>query len=515
MDHWPVTISLPHGLTVSGVSTWGVQLASALATSGRRVRLVVHEVGGVASEDETLRVPAQAELEVIRAPSMERADAWRACLGVYRDLLPAILLPFTLVENYAIAAALSLVSPERLRVVGWLHSDNPYDYETLAYYEPIVHRFVGVSRRCRDELARRAIGRADAIERLPYGVHVPAAEARPRLADRPVRLVYAGRIEQGAKRVFDLLTLAEILDRRGVRFLLRLVGDGPQATEVRMRITALSGRFVHPANRIGLDASVPHELMPHIWSWGDLSLLVSGREGYSISMIESMASGCVPVVSRVESGVADIIDEGRNGLTFPVGDIEALADHIEALSTDADRVTRLGAEARSTVEAACGYPGYFEKALRIIDGAAAEPARPWPVDRPLRVNAPPVAGASAAPSDAAERASRLLQDIARRGEGPVAIYGAGSHTRALAVVWAKSPVEIVGVIDDDDTRLGDRLWGWPIFRSEMAHESRARSVVISSWMYESEIWERRRATLEAAGMRVWRLYGASTSNVPV
>ena len=515
MDHWPVTISLPHGLRVSGVSTWGVQLASALARSGRRARLVVHDVGGDVGEDETLRVAPQPGLEVIRAPNMEEADAWRDCLGVYRDLLPAILLPFTLVENYAIAAALSLVSPDRLRVVGWLHSDNPYDYETLAYYESLIHRFVGVSRRCRDELARRTIGRAGDIERLPYGVDVPAAVSRPPLADRPVRLVYAGRMEQGAKRVFDLLALAESLDRRGVRFELRLVGDGPQATELRTRIAALAGRFVDPANRVGLDAPVRHERMAGVWSWADLALLVSGREGFSISMIESMACGCVPVVSRVESGVADIIEEGRNGLTFAVGDVEALADHIEALSADSASVSRLGAAARCTIEATCGYAGYFEKALRVMDGAATEPARPWPVARALRMNATGTGAPATAPSDAAERAVRLLQRIAQQGEGPVAIYGAGNHTRALASVWAESPVEIVGVIDDDDTRLGDRLWGWPIFRSDTIHKSRARSVVISSWMYEPEIWQRRRAALEAGGMRVYRLYAASPANAEV
>lgn len=508
MDRWPVTISLPHGLTVSGVSTWGVQLASALARFGRKARLVVHAVRGVTGQDETLPVPAQTGLEVIWAPSMEDADTWRECLAIYRDLLPAVLLPFAQVENYALAAALALVSPDRLRIVGWLHSDNPYDYETLAYYEPIIHRFVGVSRRCRDALARRVEGRADAIEHLPYGVHIPAAPSRPPLVDRPLRLIYAGRLEQGAKRVFDLLALAEVLDRRGVRFELRLVGSGPQETEVRTRIEAVSRRFVHAGSRTWLDAPVRHDEMRGVWSWADVALTVSCREGFSISMIESMACGCAPVVSRVESGVADIIEEGRNGLTFPVGDIEALADHIEALSANSGRVARIGAAARCAIEATCDYEKYFASALRIIDGAAAAKLpRPWPIPQPLRMNAQGMAAASSTvPRDAAERATRTLQHIAQRGEGPVLIYGAGNHTRALAAVWADSPVEIIGVIDDDDTRLGDRLWGWPIYRSDTAHETRARSVVISSWMYESEIWERRRALLEEEGMRVHRMY---------
>ncbi len=515
MDPWPVTISLPHGLRVSGVSTWGTQLASALARSGLEVRLVVHDTGDVAREEETLRVPAQAGLNVIRAPGMENAGSWRECLGIYRDLLPTVLLPFTLVENYAIAAALALVSPDRLRIVGWLHSDNPYDYETLAYYEPIIHRFVAVSRRCRDELARRATGRTNAIERLPYGVHMPATVSRSRIADRPLQLVYAGRIEQGAKRIFDLLTLAKLLDRRGVQFALRLVGDGPQAAELRKRIDGLAGEFVDPVNRMWLDAPVRHDEMPRVWTWADLALLTSCREGFSISMIESMACGCVPVVSRVESGVADIIQDGHNGLTFPVGDIETMADHVQALNANADRVVRLGAEARTAIEATCGYAGYFERALSILDGAAAAPARPWPVDRSLRMNAPGAVGTSAVPSDAAERAAELLQHIAERNGGPVLIYGAGTHTYTLAAVWADSPVEIAGVIDDDDTRLGGHLWGWPIFRSDTAHESGARSVVISSWMYESEIWERRRPALEAAGLRVYRMYAPGRSSAEV
>ena len=45
----------------------------------------------------------------------------------------------------------------------------------------------------------------------------------------------------------------------------------------------------------------------------DASVLVSDYEGTSITMLESMGAGVVPVVTRVSSGVDEWIRDGENG----------------------------------------------------------------------------------------------------------------------------------------------------------------------------------------------------------
>lgn len=505
MSAWPVTIALPKGLTVGGVTTWAVNLARALAESGCDARLVAHASDeGYAQVDSSYVGPS---VRLIQAPPLTEPDGWRESLAIYRDLLPTIMLPNLLAESYAVAAALALVHSEKLRVVGWNHSDNPYDYAHLTCYEPIIQTFVAVSRRCHDELAQRMPHRLDAIEHAPYGVFVPDERPRPPLADRPIRLIYAGRMEQTGKRVLGFVDLAKILDRRGLQFELRLVGDGPQEGDLRRLCDMDNRELTIAGNRIWLEPPVPHDRMSEIWAWADASLLNSNREGFSVSMIESMACGCVPIVSRVESGVDDIIEERRTGLTFRTDDLEALADRIEWLARDEIEMREISRAARQAAERCSGYPRYFQRVSGILSDVAKSPARHWPVDRPLHASSTDSGGGMTVPADADERLRHLLRRIAQSGGGPIAIYGAGRHTRALASVWAEFSVEIVAVIDDDYGLHGSQLWGWPIVAPEAASDTGAATIVVSSWLHEDAILRRFGDYCESAGLNLLGIYG--------
>ncbi|MGD8453167.1 MAG: glycosyltransferase [Phycisphaerae bacterium] len=506
MQSWPITFSLPQGLTVNGVTTWVLRVAAALAERGHEVRLVVHAAQQGHRSFDAERLELGRNVRVIAAPDLYDAGTWDSCLRIYSDLLPTVLQPNVIAESFAVAAALAVARADELRVVGWSHIDDAYDFTCLSYYEPVIHRFGAVSRHCAAALAGRIPTRAADIEHVPNGVAVPEERPRRALADRALRLIYAGRMDQDQKRVFDLVALAVELDRRGLRFEMRLVGDGPQADELRERIAAAAGAFRDRRNVLRLERPVPLERMPGVWSWADVSVLASNREGFSLSMVESMACGCVPVVTRVDSGVGEVLVEGQNGLTFPVGDVPAAAECVLRLARDEDALRGMSAAARAAVQAYCPFDGFVTQVASVFERAVAAAPRPWSAARPLRMNAPDAGAGGTIPSDAAARLRGVLQAIAADGGGPVAIYGAGNHTRALAAVWADSPVEVVAVIDDEGVLRGRRLWGWPIVSPEEAARLGARAVVISSWMHEEEICQRRGPALSAAGLSVCRLY---------
>jgi glycosyltransferase involved in cell wall biosynthesis len=513
MTDWPITISLPQGLTVNGVTTWVLRVASRLADTGRDVRLVVHAAECGHAELPGVRAGLGTRVRIIPAPDLYDPMEWQACLRIYRDLLPTVLQPNVLAESYGLAAALAIVCPEQLRVVGWNHIDDAYDVTCLSYYEPAIHSFGTVSSHCATQLRQRIPTRAADIEYIPNGVPVPDEPRRPALAGRPLRLVYAGRMDQDQKRVFDLVSLAEELDRRGVRFELRLVGDGPQTAELQTRIARATPQLAGHGNDLRLELPVSLEAMTAVWSWADVSLLLSNREGFSLSMVESMACGCVPVVSRVQSGVGDVLVHERNGLTFPVGDVAAAASCVQWLAGHEAQRRAMSATARQSVRGRCNFERFIAGVAGVFDRAAGQPERPWPAGRPLRMNSADGAPSATIPSDAPDRLRRLLRHIAQAEGGPLAIYGAGNHTRALAAVWAAAPVEIVAVIDDEGILYGRRLWGWPILTPEQAAECGARSVVISSWMHEAEIWERHGRGLAAAGLHIYRLYSEAASEL--
>ncbi len=111
-------------------------------------------------------------------------------------------------------------------------------------------------------------------------------------------------------------------------------------------------------------------------------------------------------------------------------------------------------------------------------------------------------GSGSVPPDGAERMRAALAKLAGR---TVVIHGTGEHTRQLGHIFAASPAQIVAFTDDDRARHGQKLWNWPIVSPAEAAATGATDVVISSWMHEAAIWERR-DVYEFQSLRVWTIY---------
>lgn len=72
----------------------------------------------------------------------------------------------------------------------------------------------------------------------------------------------------------------------------------------------------------------------------DILLLPSIEEGFGLTCVEAMGSGCVPLVS---DACTDLCVDGQNALVHAVGDVDAITDHITMLDQDRDRLAELRA----------------------------------------------------------------------------------------------------------------------------------------------------------------------------
>lgn len=118
------------------------------------------------------------------------------------------------------------------------------------------------------------------------------------------RLVGAKAIDV-ALRAFEAAQLCETTSA----LHLVIFGDGPLSAELQsLSATLSSAGRIHWAG----STSEPWAVYPAF----DYFLLSSSQEGLPLSLLEAMASGCVPVATPV-GGVPDVVADGENGFLAP------------------------------------------------------------------------------------------------------------------------------------------------------------------------------------------------------
>jgi glycosyltransferase involved in cell wall biosynthesis len=250
----------------------------------------------------------------------------------------------------------------RLMVV---HNITPGTYAAAQAIRHHVHATVCVSQRCRDDLVKRHRFAAERTFVIPNAVSTaafPKGERPERPAGEGLRVLFLGRIEDASKGV---MWLPDILARLPVSATLTVAGNGPDLQRLKAAMPATPPRVIY-AGAVDADA-VPGLMAAH-----DVFLMPSRYEGLPMALVEAMAAGCVPVASALR-GVTDmIVEDGQDGLLFPVGNRARAADLVGRLDGDRPRLHGLSVAARGKVAATFAVErmaASYARVLRDIDAA--------------------------------------------------------------------------------------------------------------------------------------------------
>jgi glycosyltransferase involved in cell wall biosynthesis len=253
-----------------------------------------------------------------------------------------------------------------LRLIGVCHTDQEYYYSNIALLAPVLKSIIAVSPTCAQTLASRLPEHAHKIITLPaWAVELPQRCAPMRGSGEPLRMLYTGRILQFQKRVFDLVELCTRLRAAKVNATLTIVGDGPDREELEKKFVAAGSRSI-PVSFAGVRA--PWEMEELLLSHHAF-VQVSEFEGASVSLMEALAYGLVPLVTTTRSG-HDLLAHDVNALTAPVGDMKKLTALIAMVARDSARHTRLARAARSTAEEYLKTLSYAERFGSLVTSVA-------------------------------------------------------------------------------------------------------------------------------------------------
>jgi len=331
--------------TLNGVNAFNATLVRGLRARGHDVTLLL--TGSMWRDDKPLPIPDDLAVSHLALPSVATWPArWTALQRSLEAAAPCLYLPNHDIAHSGISPALS----SRVGILGIAHSDDPQHYDHARRLARWWNGVVGVS-----ETIVRALGamdevRATPVTHIPYGVAVSArsdvaSRARQRSAPgEPLRIVYAGRLEDRQKRVSDLIAIASALRARAVSFELTIAGDGPARGHL-----ATAVREARLDDVVRLVGTVPMDQMAELYRAHQVFLLPSAFEGLPLALLESMGQGCVPLVSDIASGVPELVRDGEIGYRVAVGDVDAFAERLALLSREADLCAKMSSRAWEAV----------------------------------------------------------------------------------------------------------------------------------------------------------------------
>jgi glycosyltransferase involved in cell wall biosynthesis len=157
----------------------------------------------------------------------------------------------------------------------------------------------------------------------------------------PAKLLAIGRFYP-EKRWDRLLQSLALVSRKGLKFELNLIGDGPLRTELELQ-----------ARRLEIDDKV-HFLgirydIPTMFKEATFLVHTADHEGCPNVVMEAMACGRA-VVSTDAGDVPYLVDDGKTGFVLRRGDDKELIERIMLLIGDHQLCLRMGSAGRAKAE---------------------------------------------------------------------------------------------------------------------------------------------------------------------
>jgi glycosyltransferase involved in cell wall biosynthesis len=201
------------------------------------------------------------------------------------------------------------------------------------------------------------------VQVITNGIDLVEFDARPRrplLGDPAcVTVGTVGRLTAQKNQRF-LLDVARLLVDRGVPFRMFLAGSGDLEEELRMRVDGLDlGDHVAFLGFVEDVASFLDAI--------DIFAFSSLWEGFSNVILEAGAAG-KPIVALDTSSISEGVIDGVSAFLVEAGDVEAFADRLERLVSDAALRRRMGRAARADVSERFSFARRIDELERFILG---------------------------------------------------------------------------------------------------------------------------------------------------
>ncbi|WDZ84083.1 glycosyltransferase family 4 protein [Micromonospora cathayae] len=257
----------------------------------------------------------------------------------------------TISEHLDLPLVTTIHATEAGRHQGWLPEEmNRTIHGVEHWLSNASTRVITCSGYMRDQVATLFDVSAGRVDVVPNGVDGRAWQARPRAvaaarnryaADGPL-VGFAGRLVY-EKGVQHLVRAVPYLRRRHPDLRVVIAGDGPYRHELQDEI-----RRLDLADTVRFTGFLTESQLPAVLGATDATVVPSLYEPFGMVALEAAAAGA-PLAVAATGGLAEIVEPGVTGVTFPHSDPDALAHAVDRLVGDEVFARRVARRARTMV----------------------------------------------------------------------------------------------------------------------------------------------------------------------
>ena len=392
-------------LVVGGLGRHVHALSTSLVAAGHEVTVVTRHAPGARLEEyvdgvRILRAPEDPPLFPLATPSLlawtmafnhslTRAALRAAETGEY-DVIHAhdwlvTHTAVTLKEHLNLPLVATIHATEAGRHQGWLPEDmNKCIHSVEWWLGHEANRVLVCSEYMRWEVNQLLELPAGRVEVVPNGVDSAVwqappravAAARSRFAGEGPLVGYAGRLVY-EKGVQDLVAALPLLRERHPGLRVVIAGDGPYRHELQEET-----RRRRLQRAVSFTGFLGAGELPAVLAAVDAAVVPSIYEPFGMVALEAASAGA-PLAVAATGGLAEIVEPGVTGVTFPAKDPDSLADAVDSLLADEVFARRVARQAKTMVVERYGWEAVAERTA----GAYATAIRQAPAFDPSQAAA--------------------------------------------------------------------------------------------------------------------------------
>lgn len=175
--------------------------------------------------------------------------------------------------------------------------------------------------------------------------------------------LYVGQVEVHKGIIFLVQSFCNFLKSTKIPCELHIVGTGSQMNKLNEMVQNETGIHIH--------GKVDHHELPSFFAKADITIVPSLCYENSPTVIFESFSYHTPVLASNIEGIAELIKEGENGLTFIAGNEASLLQKLQWCVEHRSDVSHMGEKGRSGI-LDLSREKYLEKLLALYQGVERE-----------------------------------------------------------------------------------------------------------------------------------------------